>query len=114
MSTASPADPRLELVADDAWDAPRLAIYTERQLDRIAPLAERSEADRFAMKVVASVLPFRVNRYVIDQLIDWTQVPEDPIFQLTFPQWEMLKPEHFERMAELHRRGASRSAIHAA
>ncbi len=111
MSTASPADPRLELVADDVWDAPRLAIYTERQLDRIASLAERSEADRFAMKVVASVLPFRVNRYVIDQLIDWTQVPEDPIFQLTFPQREMLKPEHFERMAELHRRGASRSAI---
>jgi len=51
------------------------------------------------MRVVSSVLPFRVNAYVIDQLIDWSRVPEDPIYQLTFPQRGMLKPEMFERMA---------------
>ena len=35
----------------------------------------------------------RANNYVVDQLIDWTNVPNDPIFQLTFPQPGMLHPE---------------------
>ncbi|RME33172.1 MAG: lysine 2,3-aminomutase [Gammaproteobacteria bacterium] len=52
------------------------------------------------MEVVSQVLPFRVNRYVIEQLIDWKQVPEDPIFQLTFPQPGMLSPEHFRRVSD--------------
>jgi hypothetical protein len=32
------------------------------------------------MRVVSSVLPFRVNDYVIKELIDWSRVPDDPIF----------------------------------
>merc|ERR1719305_422903 len=34
---------------------------------------------------LAAVLPFRTNNYVVEELIDWSNVPEDPIFQLTFP-----------------------------
>ena len=55
--------------------------------------------------VVAEVLPFRVNRYVVEELIDWDRVPEDPIFQLTFPQEGMLEPEHFSKMADTLRAG---------
>jgi KamA family protein len=51
------------------------------------------------MEVVAHVLPFRANNYVVDELIDWDAVPDDPIFQLTFPQRGMLRPGHFQRMA---------------
>jgi len=47
---------------------------------------------------VGSVLPFKVNNYVTENLIDWSKVPDDPIFKLTFPQKEMLIPEHFEMM----------------
>ena len=47
------------------------------------------------MRVVARVLPFRANDYVIDELIDWDRVPDDPIFQLVFPQAGMLAPEVF-------------------
>ena len=56
-------------------------LYTERQLDKIEALNQLSEAQRFEMKVVANVLPFRVNKYVIDHLINWEDVPDDPIFQ---------------------------------
>src|SRR5690554_8070991 len=63
------------------------------------------------MRVVAQVLPFRVNQYVIDELIDWDQVPNDPIFQLTFPQKGMLQPEDYERMAEAMRNNADRAEI---
>jgi KamA family protein len=66
------------------------------------------------MRVVASVLPFRVNRYVIENLIDWARVPDDPIFQLTFPQPGMLSPGDFDRVARLLRRGAPRAEMAAA
>lgn len=86
-------------------------VYTQRDLDRIPQLARLSPAQRFEMKVVSSVLPFRVNQYVIDELIDWTNVPADPIFQLTFPQRGMLAPEHYERIAGLIRSEAPKDEL---
>lgn len=96
------------------FEAVPFKVYTQRDLDRIAPLARLSEARRFEMKVVSTVLPFRVNQYVIDELIDWSRVPDDPVFQLTFPQRGMLAPEHFERIAGLIRGGADKSEVDAA
>ena len=74
-------------------------VFNERSLDSIPRLSGLSEERRFEMRVVASVLPFRVNEYVINELIDWDRVPDDPIFQLTFPQRDMLSDESFERGA---------------
>jgi len=53
------------------------------------------------LQVVSKVLPFRSNRYVLDELVDWARVPEDPIFQLTFPQRSMLEPEDYEKIHRL-------------
>lgn len=63
------------------------------------------------MKVVAKVLPFRVNQYVIDELIDWNNIPADPIFQLTFPQKGMLSEADFEQMAKVLHSDADRHLI---
>ena len=88
-------------------------VFTERHLDRIEPLSRLSEEERFAMRVVAQVLPFRVNRYVIEELIDWSAAPDDPIYRLVFPQRGMLEATDFDRMAGLLRSGADRKAIRA-
>lgn len=85
--------------------ANRFKVYTERHLDRISALSQLSTEQRFAMRVVAKVLPFRVNQYVIDELIDWDRVPEDPLFQLVFPQPGMLLPADFKRVAAAIRAG---------
>ncbi|MEO1083296.1 MAG: lysine 2,3-aminomutase [Acidobacteriota bacterium] len=69
---------------------------------------------REAVEVVSKVLPFRVNRYVLRQLIDFDRAPDDPIFQLTFPQRGMLAPDDFRRMADLLRGGAPRAEVEAA
>ncbi|MBK1629562.1 lysine 2,3-aminomutase [Thiohalocapsa halophila] len=82
-------------------------VYTQRDLDRITAIRHLPADQRFAMKVVSTVLPFRVNEYVIERLIDWANVPDDPIFQLTFPQPGMLSPEHYAQVADLLRRDAS-------
>ncbi|MFA7095327.1 MAG: lysine 2,3-aminomutase [Gammaproteobacteria bacterium] len=89
----------------------RFEVFTERQLDQIPQLCRLPEDLRFAMRVVANVLPFRVNRYVVDELIDWSAVPDDPIFQLVFPQPGMLEPAAFRRVADLLRSGADRETV---
>lgn len=81
-------------------------VYTRRDLDRIPQLQRFSNDELLAMKAVAHVLPFRVNDYVCDELIDWGHVPEDPIFQLTFPQPGMLDQADLDRMIDLLRRDA--------
>ncbi len=54
-----------------------------------------------AVRVVSAVLPFRTNNYVINHLIDWDRVPEDPMYQLTFPQKGMLTDQQYDQMADL-------------
>lgn len=90
----------------------QLQIYTESHLEDIPQIKQLPIAQRRAMHAVAKVLPFRVNRYVIEELIDWSNIPDDPIFQLTFPQHEMLAPDDFERITALMDKGADAAEIH--
>ena len=86
-------------------------VYTERHWEQIPYLKDLSEEVRFNMRVVAKVLPFRVNQYVLDELIDWSAAPDDPIFRLVFPQPEMLTENNFARMADLLKNGADKASI---
>jgi KamA family protein len=88
--------------------------YTRRDIDRIPRLAGLPKSFRDSMKAVASVLPFRVNNYVVEDLIEWDNIPSDPIFQLTFPQPEMLESDQFERMMTLIHGAAPAAEIEAA
>ncbi len=63
--------------------------------------AHLSEDQMKSVEVVGSVLPFKVNSYVINELINWEKIPDDPIFKLTFPQRNMLNEEHFQRMEKI-------------
>jgi L-lysine 2,3-aminomutase len=59
-----------------------------------------------ALEAVSAVLPFRVNSYILDELVDWSDIPNDPIYQLTFPQAGMLAPRDFLRIQDLVVSGA--------
>lgn len=75
-----------------------------RDLDSL-PQMRRLDADtQLAMKTVSAVLPFRTNAYVVNELIDWDDIPDDPMFQLTFPQRGMLEDADFKRIADLVRK----------
>ncbi|MGD8360775.1 MAG: lysine 2,3-aminomutase [Gemmatimonadota bacterium] len=85
--------------------AGRFRPITARNLEK-APFWHSLDSEiREAISVVSRILPFRSNDYVVEELIDWEQVPEDPIFQLTFPQRGMLHPEVFRRVRGHLRRG---------
>ena len=50
------------------------------------------------LQLLTKVFPFKVSAYVLDELIDWPNRHNDPIYRLTFPQKEMLLPEHWEML----------------
>jgi len=89
----------------------RYQPYVLSSMDDIPQLRRLSEARRTAMRALAHVLPFRTNSYVVDQLIDWGDIPDDPIFQLTFPQPGMLDPSDLARVTSLVRSGASAQQV---
>ncbi len=66
-----------------------------------------SEEEKFAIEVVGNVLPFKANNYVINELIDWENYKNDPIYTLTFPKKNMLRPAHFQEMADAILDGAT-------
>ena len=84
---------------------------TRRDLPRIAEKLRFNRDQLTDMQAVSAVLPFRVNDYVIEHLIDPEDVPNDPIFQLTFPQRGMLEEEDFRRMRDLVAKGATETEI---
>lgn len=89
--------------------APRYRAWTNANLDQIRQLERLDAAQREAIEIVAQVLPFRVNPYVVEELIDWDQAPDDPMFRLTFPQREMLSDVDFLALQSLARRGGSKA-----
>lgn len=102
------------LVPDRRSSFPGFKVFTRKDLDSIRELEMLSEEQRLSMKAVSAVLPFRVNNYVIEELIDWNNIPDDPIFQLTFPQPGMLQRADFERMLDLVKKNAPSDEIHRA
>ncbi len=89
----------------------KLKFYGYKDIDSLPQLKKLSDEERFNLKVVAAVLPFRANNYVVEELIDWDNIPNDPIYQLTFPQKGMLESDKFGIMASAMKSGASPEEI---
>jgi KamA family protein len=92
----------------------RFRAYTAKHLDALTARAGLSPDDRLAVRAVGTVLPFRTNSYVVEDLVDWAAAPDDPIYRLVFPQADMLPADDVERIADLLARGASDLEISAA
>ncbi|AFS81735.1 L-lysine 2,3-aminomutase [Candidatus Nitrosopumilus koreensis AR1] len=84
---------------ESVWDdSPSLKSYTLSNFRDLPQIQNLSEEKQFEMEVVGNVLPFKANNYVVEQLINWDNIPTDPMYVLTFPQKGMLKPEHYSKM----------------
>jgi len=91
--------------------------YRAYNLNHIGDIADSvglTQDQVVTIRATGAVLPFRVNNYVVEDLIRWDDVPNDPIFQLTFPQPGMLAEDDFERMRSLVDSGADDEQIKAA
>src|SRR5690606_31217818 len=85
--------------------------YQVHNFRSIPQMEYLSEEEKHNIEVVGNVLPFKVNNYVIDELIEWHNYKIDPIFRLTFPQKEMLTAHDFEVMRDALQSGTERDAL---
>src|SRR5262249_12795750 len=87
--------------------------YTAKHLDELTARAGLTPEQRLGTRAVATVLPFRTNSYVLDELIDWSAAPDDPIYRLVFPQEDMPPAEDVPRLSQLLRRDAPKAEVEA-
>jgi KamA family protein len=87
-------------------------VYSLHNFEKIPQIEKYLTKEQiFDIEIVGNILPFKANNYVVDQLINWDNVPNDPIFILTFPQKDMLKPEHYKMMRKAILNEATKSEI---
>jgi len=78
---------------------------------KIPRISELNAEEKEAIEVVGKVLPFKTNNYVTEELIDWNNIPNDPIFTLNFPRKEMLLKKQYNEVLRLIQSGASEEIL---
>jgi len=101
-------------VPDSTLAGRRFRAYTAKHLDALIARAGLDASQRLAVQAVATVLPFRTNAYVVEQLIDWHAAPDDPIYRLVFPQADMLPEADVVAIVGLLASGAPDGEVRAA
>lgn len=87
-------------------------VYNSRNIYEIKQLKEKFSSQKIEeILTVAKILPFKTNNYVVEELIDWEKVPDDPIFILNFPNKEMLLPNHFSEIHSLSKNVADKDKL---
>ncbi|WP_275559832.1 lysine 2,3-aminomutase [Streptomyces sp. 5-6(2022)] len=89
--------------------------YNEKTIQRAPQWGRVPGEIREAVTVVSQVLPFRTNQYVLDELINWDNIPDDPIFRLNFPHRAMLDDTDYATLRDVIAAGdKGQIALHAA
>ena len=112
------SDVKIDFKVPQAWKTPTGAEIPHKPFKKllrtdIKDIFESKgiiDPDLEAREIVAQVFPFKINQHIIEQ-INWSNYQEDPLFQLTFPQKEMLTPEEINEVKELKKNKASREVI---
>ena len=79
--------------------------FSSHNFRAIPQLQNISEKHLHEIETVANIIPFKTNNYVVEELIDWNNIPDDPIYTLTFPRRELLKPAHFKTISAAVKNG---------
>lgn len=78
----------------------RYQAYHSRNFKEIRQVREKLSPEQIRdVEIVSKVLPFKTNSFVVNNLIDWDNPLNDPIFILNFPQKEMLSDYHYNLIA---------------
>jgi len=62
-----------------------------------------SAEKRSDLLLLSKIFPFRVNSYVLENLIDWEATERDPIFRMLFPDKRMLSSNAFDHLHDVFR-----------
>jgi len=85
--------------------------YARHNFHTIPTHGRLSKSQIQTIKIISEVLPFKTNNYVVNELIDWDNYQEDPMFILNFPQKSMLKPAQFSTLSEMVENNTSKADL---
>lgn len=110
VPSSAPLKPYIPNVIGPYIEPLKWKMYTKSHIPAIlnAFWPRDHSVDPLPYYAAASILPMRTNNYVVSQLIDWSAVPDDPMFQLTFPQPGMVANEDLNRVMNIIRDSKSR------
>jgi KamA family protein len=86
-------------------------VYARHNLEKIPYFGRLSQEQVQSIRIVSEVLPFKTNNYVVNELIDWDNFQEDPLYILNFPQKDMLKPEQFRTLSDMVSKQSSKADL---
>jgi L-lysine 2,3-aminomutase len=90
---------------------PKYQVYASHNFRTIPQLRNFSEKHVKEIETTAHIAPFKTNNYVVDELIDWSNIPDDPIYTLTFPRRELLTAEQYGKIAAAVDKGLAREEV---
>jgi L-lysine 2,3-aminomutase len=80
--------------------------YTLSNFRTLPQIQKLPEEQRLSIELVGQVFHFKTNNYVVEELIDWDNIPNDPLYLLNFFQRDMLTPQHFDLLLDVFKKGA--------
>lgn len=89
----------------------QIKSYTLHNFREIPQMTLVPDSIKKEIEIVGRVLPFKTNNYVVDELIDWSNVETDPIFTLNFPRRGMLEKKHYAAVEKLFDENADKETL---
>jgi L-lysine 2,3-aminomutase len=79
----------------------KFTAYTNHTFRKTAYYATMPEEEREVFDILSTIFHFKVNSHVCENLVNWRDVPNDPVYRYVFPRKEMLSDEDFNFLREL-------------
>jgi len=91
--------------------SPKWRSFGRLEFDSIPGVEKLPAGFKEDLLTVSMVLPFRMNSYLAEELIDWDAAPDDPIFRLMFPTREWIEPAAFARLSRAQASGGDQAEL---
>lgn len=85
--------------------------YTFRSFKGSVFYDKLPEEEKDTFNVLGKMFQFKANNFVLEHLIDWDSVPNDPIYKLIFPRRQMLHEMDFKMLHRLEVAGANEKSL---
>jgi len=79
----------------------KITYYNNRTFQQTSYYKTLNVSAKEEFDILSKVFHFKVNSYVLENLIDWKKAPYDPMFRLVFPRKEMLPEMDYELLKML-------------
>ncbi|WP_299455944.1 hypothetical protein [uncultured Microscilla sp.] len=85
--------------------------YNNHSFKKTKYYGRLSKAQQDDFDLLSNIFYFKTNNYVLDNLIDWDNLEQDPMFRLNFLHKNILSEADYQQLLYLYQAGASIEAL---